>query len=257
MIVPKLYGRLGNQCFQVAAAIAHARKMQTNWAIPRSTNDTRIWPNYFLKQVPRQFITHFGTRNYYKELRHCYDELPSHHDLTIDGYFQSEKYWPTTEEKTEIGNALGFHSSWATQEANSNAYIGIHVRRGDFITDYADKHPALPNDYYTEAIKYFHEKLQYDSFKIYSDDIEWCKKYFTMYCGLNFSYSNVKDSLTDMRDMYNASGFIIANSTFSLFPALLRLDNPIVIAPSESRWLGPGNSHLETCDLMPERFIKI
>jgi hypothetical protein len=246
MIMPKLYGRLGNQCFQAAAAIAHARAMDTNWAIPRITNDQRTWPNFFLHTVPRSNITMYSTRDYYKESRHCYDPLPTNHDLTIDGYFQSEKYWPEYNTKYEIGEALGFHCSYKD-------YVAIHVRRGDYVTDYADKHPPLDLDYYSQAISKYIDS-GYENFKFYSDDVEWCKSNFK---GGMFSYSIIKNPLDDMRDMYNASGFIISNSTFSLFPALLRLDNPEVIAPKESRWYGKGNSHLETIDLMPDRFIKI
>lgn len=255
MIIPKLYGRLGNQCFQIAAAISHARKMETNWAIPRVTNDVRVWPNYFLHTVPRTNITMYSTRNMYNELRHCYDPLPANHDLTINGYFQSEKYWPTLEEKSYIGNALGFHSHWREREAENVGYIAIHVRRGDYVSHFSDKHPPLGLDYYAHAISKF-ESMGYNKFKIYSDDVAWCMEgYF--HPRYEFIFSHIKDPLADMRDMYNASGFIIANSTFSLFPALLRLDNPEVIAPSESRWYGSANAHLETCDLMPERFIKI
>lgn len=248
MIKPKLYGRLGNQCFQIAAAIAHARKMKTSWAIPRVTENMRYWPNYFAHYINRANISQHAMLNQYNEIRHCYDPIPNHHDLCINGYFQSEKYWPSYEEKYEIGDALGFH-------CDKKDYIAIHVRRGDYVTEFSDKHPPLDANYYTMAIYHFHT-LGFDNFKIYSDDIEWCKKHF-IYEGWNFSYSTIKDPLTDMRDMYNASGFIIANSTFSLFPALLRLDNPMVIAPKEDRWYGPCNKHLEANDLMPERFIKI
>lgn len=250
MIIPRLYGRLGNQAFQISAAIAHAKKMQTNWAIPRATNDTRIWPNYFIKQVPRGNITFYGTRSHYDEPRHCYNALPETQDLTINGYFQSEKYF--LDAKEDIGNALGFH-------CNKQDYIAVHVRRGDYVSQFSDKHPPLDDFYYHNAIMTF---ANYDikSFKFYSDDIDYCRKKYDeikFRLGINVEYSNIKDPLTDMRDMYNAAGFIIANSTFSLFPALLRLDNPVVIAPAENRWYGPGNSHLETFDLMPERFIKI
>lgn len=246
MILPKLYGRTGNQCFQVSAAIAHAKKVHTEWAIPRVTENMRIWPNYFLHTVPRENISMHSTRDIYNEIRHCYDEIPESLSLTINGYFQSEKYFENAKE--EIGNALNFHCA-------KQGYIAIHVRRGDYVSDYSDKWPPLPNDYYDQAIDYFIERGS-DTFKVYSDDIEWCKKTFTGR-GYALSYSTIKDPLTDMRDMYNAAGFIIANSTFSLFPALLRLDNPVTIAPAEHRWFGPGNSHLETCDLMPERFVKI
>lgn len=248
MIIPRLYGRAGNQAFMIACAIAHAKKMQVNWAIPRVTNDMRVWPNFFLHTVPRANITMYSTRHTYDEPRHCYDPLPELHDVTINGFFQSEKYF--TYAKYEIGNALKFH-------CKKEDYIAIHVRRGDYVTEYINKHPPLPTGYYNDAIIYMNEVHQYDNFRVYSDDIEWCKREFTGRCGWNMSYSNIKDPLTDMRDMYNAAGFIISNSTFSLFPALLRLDNPITIAPAEHRWYGPENAHLETCDLMPERFIKI
>lgn len=249
MITTKLCGRLGNQCFQVAAAIAHAREMQTSWAIPRRTQDARYWPNYFINEVPLKNRTHFVTKNIYDEPRHCYDPLPTNQELTLNGYFQSEKYWPTYDDKFAIGDALGFH-------CNKQDFIAIHVRRGDYVSQFSDKHPPLPVSYYDEATDFFLQQ-GYDRYVVYSDDIEWCKKEFCNKMGWNLEYSNIKDALTDMRDMYNAAGFIIANSSFSLFPALLRLDNPVVIAPAESRWYGPGNAHLETCDLMPERFIKI
>lgn len=265
MIIPKLYGRLGNQAFQISAAIAHARKMETNWAIPRMTDDSRYWPNYFLKEVPVRNRNMFFTKEVYNEKRHCFDELPPIKELTINGYFQSEKYWPSNEEKEEIGNALGFH-------CNKQDYVAVHVRRGDYVTQFADKHPSLDLDYYRNAMDFFNTDEEWSYlgkklvYKIYSDDIAWCKHNMTHKNVIvpmrsdNFpqiEFCEIKDPLAAMRDMYNASGFIIANSTFSLFPALLRLDQPITIAPAEERWYGPGNAHLETCDLMPERFIKI
>jgi hypothetical protein len=252
MILSRLYGRLGNQAFQISAAIAHARVMGAVWAIPRATNDLRVWPHYFLHAVPRNKITIYSTRNYYNEPRHCYDPLPTNQDLTLNGYFQSEKYF--VEAKEEIGNALGFH-------CDKKDYIAIHVRRGDYVTQFSDKHPALPSDYYVGAVDCFISH-GYKKFKVYSDDIPWCKTILKRQIeddidDFTVEYSTIIDPLMAMRDMYNAAGFIIANSTFSLFPALLRLDNPIVIAPEELRWYGPANAHLETCDLMPERFIKI
>lgn len=250
MIIPRLYGRLGNQCFQIAAAIAHARKMKTTWAIPRATIDPRVWVNYFVYIVKRENICMYSTREWHKELNHTFDPLPNSKDLTIDGYFQSEKYWPTNEEKTDIGNALGFH-------CNKQDYIAIHIRRGDYL-QYQDQFPVLPMDYYNIAIQQMTLSGFY-KFKIYTDDIEWCRKqfYHNYYEGSLIEISIISDPLKAMRDMYNAAGFIIANSTFSLFPALLRLDKPVVIAPHIDRWYGPKNKHLNSPDLMPERFLQI
>lgn len=243
MIQPKLFAQLGNQCFMISAAIAHALKMGTTYSIPKKTISPGIWRTYF-SHLPE---VKSATLHYYKEKRHCYDPLPEVDSLTIEGYFQSEKYWHGYKE--QIAAALGF-------VYNPGDYVAIHIRRGDYLK-YPDQFPIMPLEYYQAAIDYYIETGEC-RFKIYSDDMEWCRQHFKPeWWGAYVEYSTLKDPLTDMKDMYNASGYIIANSTFGLFPALLRADNPMVIAPAEVRWFGPAAKHIETFDLMPERFIKM
>lgn len=250
MISCKLWAQTGNQCFMISAAIAHALKMGTTYSIPKKTINPRIWRTYF-SHLPE---TRSATRHYYKEKRHCYDPLPEVDDLTIEGYFQSEKYWHGYKE--QIAEALGFVHT-------PEPYVAVHVRRGDYLK-YPDQFPVMPLEYYREAIRMF--ALQgHSKFRVYGDDIPWCKQHIK--CGLadhtmfddicHFEYSDIKDPLTDMKDMHNAAGFIIANSSFSLFPALLRSDNPMVIAPADDRWYGPKAKHLETCDLLKDKWLKI
>lgn len=248
MIQPKLFAQLGNQCFMISAAIAHALKMGTTYSIPKKTISPKVWRTYFthLPEVKS------ATKNYYKEKRHCYDPLPEVDSLTIEGYFQSEKYWHGY--KKEIAEALGFHKQ---DEANHHPYVALHIRRGDYLK-YPDQFPVLTIKYYNEAIGELINK-GFDRFRIYTDDNEWVKnnlqtfEWYNAYVQFNFD----TDPLTAMRDMHNADAFIIANSTFSLFPALLRPDNPIVVTPTDERWFGPAAKHLETHDLMPKRFIKM
>lgn len=244
MIQPKLFAQLGNQCFMIAASIAHALKMGTTYSIPKKTINPNIWRTYF-SHLPE---TKSATLHYYKEKRHCYDPLPEVDSLTIEGYFQSEKYWHGYKE--QIAEALGFVHK-------PEPYVAVHIRRGDYLK-YPDQFPVMPVEYYTQAIGRMIESGQ-NYFKFYSDDPQWCLQAFGAF---NFNKSRIefapkREALADMKDMYNASGFIIANSTFSLFPALLRADNHIVIAPAEDRWFGSKAKHIETCDLMPERFIKM
>jgi hypothetical protein len=243
MVSCRLFARLANQCYMIACAIAHAKKMGTNYAVPRTTTSPRIWRTYF-DHLP---IARSATKHFYKEPRHCYDPLPLVDDLTIEGYFQSEKYF--IDAKKEVSEALGF-------EVKPHGNIAVHIRRGDYLL-YPTQFPVLPMEYYIEAIGLMASR-GYNHFKIYSDDIPWCKQNFNRpeFNGLIITYSTVKDPLQDMKDMYSAQGFIVANSTYSLFAATLRSDGPIVIAPKESRWYGPAVK-METCDLMPERFIKI
>lgn len=244
MIQPKLFAQLGNQCFMISATIAHALKMGTTYSIPKKTISPAIWRTYFTHLLE----TKSATLHYYKEKRHCYDPLPEVDSLTIEGYFQSEQYFRAY--KKEVAEALGFVH-------NPEPFVAVHIRRGDYLK-YPDQFPVMPMDYYHQAINKM-ISLGYRNYLIFSDDIPWCIDKFIAFAlyDIDIEYSMTKDPLTDMKDIYNAAGFILANSTFSLFPALLRSDNPMVIAPAEDRWYGPKAKHLETCDLMPERFIKM
>lgn len=244
MITCKLWAQLGNQAFMCSAAIAHALKMGTTYSIPKKTINSRIWRTYF----PHLPEVKTATKHYYKEKRHCYDPIPEVDDLTIEGYFQSERYWQGCKER--ITEELQFSH-------NPGDYVALHIRRGDYLL-YPEQFPVLQMEYYYSAIEYFKSK-GFIRFRVFSDDIPFSKTQINgVYLkGIEVEYSNIKDPLADMQSMYNAAGFIIANSSFSLFPALLRQDNPMVVAPAENRWYGPMAKHLETCDLMPERFIKM
>lgn len=241
MIQSRLWAQLGNQCFMISAAIAHAKKMNTNYAFPRATLDPRVWQTYF-KHLP---VSNRATRDFYKQPNHAFNPLPESDDLTLEGYFISEKYFNNA--KSELSDLFGFNMKPTDR-------IAIHVRRGDYLR-FSDQFPPLPLEYYQKALKYFMD-MGFNEFKVYSDDIPWCRQNFRSE-KINFSFSLIKDPIHDMQDMHNNRGFIIANSTFSLFPAILRQDEPIVIAPTEDRWYGPKNKNLETFDLMPDRFIKI
>jgi hypothetical protein len=244
MIQPKLFAQLGNQCFMISAAIAHALKMGTTYSIPKKTISPAIWRTYF-SHLPE---TKSATLHYYKEKRHCYDPLPEVDSLTIEGYFQSEKYWHGYKE--QIAEALGFVHK-------PEPYVAVHVRRGDYLK-YPDQFPVMPMDYYHEAINKM-ISLGHRKFLAFSDDIPWCIDKFMAFAlyDIDIEYSMTKDPLTDMKDMYNASAFVIGNSTFSLLPALLRVDNPMVIAPNEKHWPWCNFNANDSSDLLPERFIKI
>ena len=252
MVTCKLFAQLGNQAFMVSAAIAHALHMDTKYAFPRRTTAPQIWRTYFTDLPvlpPNQSTNHF-----YKEPGPEFNPIPDEKDITIEGYFQSEKYWH--DRKTSLAKIMGF-------QYHISDHVAVHVRRGDYLK-YPDQFPVLPIEYYKSAIELMGSN-GYSNFRIYSDDIQWCKNIFNTKLinwmafnnFLKIEFSENKDPITDMKDMYNASAFIIAKSTFSLYPALLRVDNPLVIAPADDRWFGPAAKHLDSPDRMPERFIKI
>lgn len=244
MITCRTCGRLGNFMFQFSATYCHALKYGFDYCMPLRSMNEKAWP------TPKIGRIKYGSPQpgkTFKQPSHAYHPIPNEDNLTLEGYWQSEKYWHGYKE--QIAEALGFVHK-------PEPYVAVHIRRGDYLK-YPDQFPTMPLDYYQAAIDHFVEVGEC-RFKIYSDDLEWCRQHFKPeWWGAYVEYSYRNDPLTDMRDMYNASGFILANSTFSLFPALLRPDNPMVIAPADDRWFGPAAKHLETCDLMPERFIKM
>lgn len=247
MVTAKLYAQLGNQCFMVSATICHALRMGVDYAFPKRTTAPQIWRTYF---------DHFpvlspkrATQHFYKEPGPEFHPIPDEKDITIEGYFQSELHWYG--HKEELQQRLRFPM---LQESE---FVAVHIRRGDYLR-FPDEFPVLPMDYYRQAIE-FMKGIGHNHFKIYSDDIKWCMIAFSErnFPDVQITYSTGKDPLSDMKDMYNAKSFITANSTFSLFPALLRTDNPIVVAPAEHRWFGKNAQHLNSKDRVPERFIKL
>ncbi len=243
MVTCKLWAGAANQLFMISATICHALRMKTNYAIPRKTINPRVWKTY-INHLP-EVRPGYSTKSYFRQPGHSFTPIPDEQDITLEGYFQSEKYW--YEYKEQLAQILGFQYKPVN-------YVAVHVRRGDYL-QYPDRFPVLPFQYYENSIQCFIDK-GHDSFKVYSDDIEWCKKTF-INKGLHFSYSEKKDPISDIKDIFNANGYILANSTFGLFPALLRADYPITIVPQSDLWFGPKGQDMNSLDRLPERFTKL
>lgn len=245
MVSSRTCGRLGNFLFQFAATYSHAKKNGFDYCMPKRSMNERLWPTPKFKN-----IKYCGPQpgKIYMEKSPAYSPIPDEDNLILEGYWQSEKYWH--ELNKEIAEVLEF-------EHKPSDYVSLHVRRGDYL-QFQDQFPVLPIEYYRNAFDYAKQHGQ-SYFKIYSDDIKWCQRAFNtdLFNDVQITYSTGKSAIDDMRDMFNGAGLIIANSSFSLFPALLRSDNPIVIAPAEHRWFGPKNKHLDSKDRMADRFIKL
>lgn len=247
MVTCKLWAQTANQLFMISATVAHALKMNTGYFIPGRTINPRLWRTY-IHHLPllQPGIT---TKHYFRQPGHGYTPIPDEWDITLEGYFQSESYFNGY--KKELAEILGFRHEPAD-------YVSCHVRRGDYL-QYPDRFPLLPLEYYENALQHFIGK-GYKYFKFFSDDIAWCKEYFPKMLKdecVQYSFSENKDPLKDIKEIHNSAAFIICNSTFGLYAALLREDNPEVVAPLEWRWFGSEGQEMNSKDRMPERFIKL
>jgi hypothetical protein len=262
MITCKLYGRRANQMFQIASTIGIAMKNAQPFYLPIRTVNEEAFPS---ATFPLLNAGNFykDTNNldfkgiFYHEPTHAYKEVNVEQfpniegGICLDGYFQSYKYFE--EHLNFIRTLLNFHPNYAFTDKGA-----IHIRRGDYV-NLQDKHPVLPLAYYKNAINVAVSK-GITIFNVYSDDIPWCIQNLTLdrfNVTFHFKTPEPGNELKDMYEMANHSVIIIANSSFSLFAALMNFHKATVISPYHGNWFGPGNSHLDTSDLLPSNFIEL
>ena len=122
---------------------------------------------------------------------------------------------------TYLSNSLSNHSilkDSLLSNKKSNSTM-IHVRRGDYLKF----NEELPLLYYEKSIDFIKTKTKKPNFKIFTDDINWCKnqKLFTQVDEILTSSDSPNDTVITFSLMLNNKNYIIANSTFSLLAAFL------------------------------------
>lgn len=243
MITTKLYGRAGNNLFQICAAIGFAKKFGEQWHIPKDTMNNIDFPPHFTWLENHDWNPNL-TKEVVKEQGHEYNYIPfrgsyRRKNIELDGYWQSELYFKDYWE--EIRPL--FRMNWEMKPG----FVSVHVRRGDYVK-FADKHPPVTKEYVENALQYIggnYEPL------FFSDDIQWCMDTFRY-----GSFVENGDTIGDMELMSSCEHNIIANSSYSWFGAYFNQNpNKIVIGPKV--WFGPGNSQLNTSTIIPENWIKL
>jgi hypothetical protein len=254
MVTCKLIARLGNQMSVIATTIATALRNNDEWLIPRFTQNEKLWPVYFthLPEYVDNAVTPIS-KVYYEDVNMNYAPIPYTPNMCLSGYFQQTPYW--IDYLPEIREALypAFEKYDNFYASSFEGCVSIHIRRGDFVTLWQDqkKHPPVTGEYIARARSFFDG----EDLCFFSDDPEWVKENFKVDC-----YGG-NDPLEDMWLMSKCTGgHIIANSTFSMWAALLDpTPNQKVIAPSREPqwWHGEGNAHLNTDYLLPPEWIQI
>jgi hypothetical protein len=202
------------------------------------------WKESNLFNIDRSYFQdQFGFENRYEERHFWYEEIPFIKNVSLHGYFQSEKYFEHCKE--DVIKML------MPKNTNpSGDYCSVHVRRGDY-TRLSDFHTNLGiAEYYFKAM----ELIPNCKFVIVSDDPIWCKQNFT---GNDFTIKDFTSPIDDFKTLVASRHNIIANSSFSWWGAYLnRNPDKKVIAPSN--WFGPKLKNENPIhDLIPKdwRFI--
>lgn len=256
MISCRLYGRMANTMYQMAAVIGVAVKYNMEYCFPAETANPSIWKRYF-PHLPTCNHSH-TTASFWKEPSHAYTEIPGFlsNNLVIDGFFQSYRYFDFCIDV--VRDEFGFNYD------PINGVCALHVRRSDYLL-YPLKHPVCSAEYYIKAmIKVFRIK-RIKKFKVYSDDIKWCKEVLgegfislDEFAFASFEFSEETDEVKDFEEMMRNEAIITANSSYSVMAATLNPNpNKLVICPHEDNYFGIENKHLDVSTLYPPEFIRI
>ncbi len=239
-----LFGRLGNQMFQIASTIGIAKKNGQDYGF-----NYWIYQKYFTAFPNPQHknnVIQINEKNFH------FDEYDlKNGDYELKGYFQSPKYWQGNEET--IKNLFSFNQEFKEETNKKLSFIGkrniaIHVRRGDYVGNQA--HYNLPIKYYLSAIEKIPNWQTYN-LVFFSDDMEFCKWHFS--CLPNAVFSEGLSDIEDLYAMTLCDHFIIANSSFSWWGAYLgEKENSIVIRP-KNHFAGTLLRH-DIKDLYPENW---
>ena len=136
-----------------------------------------------------------------------------------------------------------------------NNLTSVHIRKGDYINkNNKNIFNQLGTKYYMDSISYIKNMVSKPFFFIFSDDYNWVKDNIKLPHNEYILMDHSLDSLIDFKLMSLCQHHIIANSTFSWWPAWLKDENrgDIVIAPK--KWL---NTNLEPKGMIMPSWVQI
>ena len=251
-------GRLGNQMFQLAAAIGLATYHDTSWA---RLNDSDLSEAFKLPNTKKATNEDRSQFSFKGEHNFHFDESPHGppffdwpDNIRIQGYFQSEKHFHHCKEI--VREEFTFKDHILTKAINERNKLGdaplvsVHIRRGDYKNN--DRyHPILDFNYYDFAIRGVKEKLNEEcNLVFFSDEPEWVKINMVPRYGGQVLHGHKYD---DISLMTQCDHHIIGNSSYSWWGAWLgRNPNKLVVSPSY--WFGPAYK-VDTSDIHCEGWI--
>lgn len=242
MISATLQGGTGNQFFQIAAAIGHAERMGTTYNLE--------FQHAIHYEGPFHNAEKNGALPQFKENGYEYKPIDLKMDLSLFGYYQSERYFENVADEIR----RKFTPAPIVRDYCDRKYkhicegaTAIHVRRGDYL-ELSEYHFNLGAIYYTQAMKLILGEHT-SKLVVFSDDPEFCATKFHTATLIH------EDEIKDLYIMSLCKNFIIANSSYSWWAAWLGEKGGVTIAPRT--WFGPKKAHLDTKDLYCKNWIVI
>jgi hypothetical protein len=273
VIGARLYGGLGNQMFQYAAARSLALRRGTGLWLDatwfRERDATVIDRELLLADLPveARIFRHpyrlppaAGPRTRRGWIRAVLHGGAAYHRLTetspafdpsvasspdgtlLDGYWQDERYFLDHAEiiRRELRWSEA-HDDVPTAElrrlVRTGQSVGMHVRRGDYVSDprAAEFHGNLTPAYYRRALELVTADAPHPAVYVFSDDPVWSRQNLELGVPAVFVDSRAQHPCVDMSLLRDCAHVVTANSSFSWWGAWLGdRDGRTVVAPD--RW---------------------
>lgn len=254
-------------------SVALARKEEVAFVLepqPESSSDwyeiNRWWYALNLFHIPVNFGGDTPPPSTYIE--HGFQFNPEVYtqppDTLFDGYWQTERYFnvPLVHElffRRDLSEPSHVVAEEIKAAGTHSAFL--HVRRGNYLGKNTEFHRTQTADYYSAAVNLIRNGVAEVKFFVFSDDPEWCKSTFPTARIIDHNSNKATEEKNlaheDIWLMSLCQHGIIANSSFSWWGAWLGGSRPgrIIVAPKQ--WFGPKLAHLNTSDLIPQRWQRI
>lgn len=250
----KIEGRLGNQLFQYAFALAQRKRLKDRFFIDGYKyflfNRYFILNNYFTLSEPaglRNLLdkTWFRLKHGFRPPDIIQDQwqdagsfIRQHPDSDVfyRGFFQSEDYFreitPLLSKEFTVRDQHRINIRDFTD--NDKQTIVVHIRRTDYLNwgnETLGFGLSLPDSYYHKCLSALDTTGK--NILFLSDDIAYVKKTFPFPGAL---YSENNTEITDLQLLMQADYLVLSNSSFSWWGAYLNTRATKVLAPEY--WLG-------------------
>ncbi|HLN10906.1 MAG TPA: alpha-1,2-fucosyltransferase [Xanthobacteraceae bacterium] len=291
LIVVRLYGGLGNQMFQYAAARALSLRSRaevkldlTEFSIdplrgyelgnlsvaatPASAADLRRFgltsrPMAWRRRRWLRLLAWPRAEPMRRQSHFHFDQriISLRPPVYLDGYWQSERYFADHAEtlRRELVPAGPLDPANAAVAAQIDAVnaVSVHVRRGDYVSVRKTNryHGVCSPEYYRRAIAHVRARIAAPHLFVFSDDPYWCRNNLQLDAPMTIVDANAPDrGHRDMQLMARCRHHVIANSSFSWWGAWLNAaPDKIVVAPR--RWF--NTSRNDTRDLTPAAWVRM
>jgi len=230
--------------------------------IRENQSATKVFVKRLLRRISRnrlgiQIIKVLGQKVFYSSEIGYDDNLVKQKKIKrIEGYFQTYRYFDELIDSELKTLKLKNESAWFARmkgELNLTPFIAIHIRRGDF-KKFSTNVGLLSSIYYSHAIRKIDSSLGGNlPLIVFSDEISLARvllKEYNSRIAMWVSPPSDSSPIESLLLMSDATGIIIANSTYSWWAARLGRAKQVIapeqwfrvgIAPKD---LYPSNWHL-------------